>query len=325
MTLAQGVVEKNRANVTPVTVSRRFTGAIGGKIWVDFTLNINGTDISGTEVYRRVGKTLFLKGKVDSADHFKIEERYPKDKLTGFFEGDFSTNFGKMTGYFSKPDGSQLQPFELLDAAATREPEQKKDGPISHVKQPSALERAVEYYNQKYRNAPNPKPDSSLEKSIPIANPIISLGVGYECAEPGHYLCVNTWRDAATIVYAGAMGQKGIQGVLEIEGKLIPTPKKDGAAMIASENSGILTVVTLTRVWKFDIAKEHFISSKARIPTDLNGDGVVNAKDLHILKMNMNNPAAGSYDLQDLNRDGIINELDVKILKSNCARPNCAV
>jgi hypothetical protein len=50
---------------------------------------------------------------VDSLGYFTIEERYPKNTVTGILKGRFDANYQTMSGYFSKPDGSLLQPFEF--------------------------------------------------------------------------------------------------------------------------------------------------------------------------------------------------------------------
>ena len=52
-------------------------------------------------------------GSIDSLGNFVLEERYPEDQITGLFRGKFSDGCQVMQGYFSKPDGSRLQPFEL--------------------------------------------------------------------------------------------------------------------------------------------------------------------------------------------------------------------
>jgi hypothetical protein len=44
-----------------------------------------------------------------------IEERYPKDVVTGVFKGAFSQDCRMISGFFSKPDGSRLQPFEFRE------------------------------------------------------------------------------------------------------------------------------------------------------------------------------------------------------------------
>ena len=74
-----------------------------------------GETLSGTEQYERIGETLWLQGSADSLDNFSIEERSPKDRVTGVFKGKFSQGCKVVSGYFSKPDGSWLQPFELRE------------------------------------------------------------------------------------------------------------------------------------------------------------------------------------------------------------------
>jgi len=59
------------------------------------------------------GKTLWFKGKVDSLGNFKLNEYYPENQLMGILDGKFSQDYRQMSGYFSKPDGSGLEPFEL--------------------------------------------------------------------------------------------------------------------------------------------------------------------------------------------------------------------
>jgi hypothetical protein len=106
-------------NSTPDTqsASLQFDKSFGGSIGVDsvviFQIARQNTALSGTEQYARVGKTLWLVGVVDSLGNFVIEERYPKDRVTGILKGRFDANYQTMSGYFSKPDGSQLQPFEF--------------------------------------------------------------------------------------------------------------------------------------------------------------------------------------------------------------------
>ena len=110
-------------NATPQSRSaclqfeRTFAGTIGRDSLVSLSLKRDKTTLSGTEQYARIGQTLSLTGVVDSLDYFKIDERYPKDQITGIFKGKFSADYRTMAGYFSKPDGSRLQPFELLAVA----------------------------------------------------------------------------------------------------------------------------------------------------------------------------------------------------------------
>jgi hypothetical protein len=69
--------------------------------------------LSGTGQYERVGETLWVKGSTDSLGNFVLEERYSEGQITGTFKGKFSDGCQVMQGYFAKPDGSRLQPFEF--------------------------------------------------------------------------------------------------------------------------------------------------------------------------------------------------------------------
>jgi YVTN family beta-propeller protein len=100
---------------------KKFTGTIGSNIKVNWQLALEGSNLSGTEQYARVGKNLWLKGSIDSTGKFTIEERYPEDTVTGIFKGNFFQFCQTMTGYFSKPDGSQLQPFEFHEVGAVNQ------------------------------------------------------------------------------------------------------------------------------------------------------------------------------------------------------------
>jgi hypothetical protein len=97
--------------------TKNFSGTIGAETAVSLQLVARGTELSGTEQYTRIGKTLWLKGKVDSLGNFELQESYPKDQVTGVLRGKFSLGYREMTGYFSKPDGSRLQPFEFREVS----------------------------------------------------------------------------------------------------------------------------------------------------------------------------------------------------------------
>ena len=92
---------------------RAFAGTVGAGTRVNIQLAGENSTLLGTEQYERVGKSLWLKGTADSLGNFVIEERFPENQITGIFKGKFSDNCQVMQGYFSKPDGSRLQPFEF--------------------------------------------------------------------------------------------------------------------------------------------------------------------------------------------------------------------
>lgn len=97
--------------------SLQFTAHYGGtlgansRLW--FELNILGTELSGFAPFAYGDKAAFFKGKVDSLGNFELKEYYPEKQLVGVLDGKFSDDLRQMTGYYSKPDGSGLEPFEL--------------------------------------------------------------------------------------------------------------------------------------------------------------------------------------------------------------------
>jgi hypothetical protein len=94
-------------------LKRDFAGTVGSGTRVKLQLKSEDAKLTGTEQYERIGQTLWLKGTSDGLGNFALEELYPEDTVTGIFKGKFSDVCQTMTGYFSKPDGSRLQPFEF--------------------------------------------------------------------------------------------------------------------------------------------------------------------------------------------------------------------
>ncbi len=99
---------------------RNFAGTIGSGAGVKLQLTKRGSKLSGAEQYTKIGKTLWLTGLIDSLGNFTLKEEYPKDHVTGVFKGAFSRGCRSMKGYFSKPDGSLLLPFEFQQIEASR-------------------------------------------------------------------------------------------------------------------------------------------------------------------------------------------------------------
>jgi len=108
------------------TFNRRFAGTIGAHTSVMLQLARQNTALSGTEQYSRIGTTLWLRGTADSLGNLVLEERYPKDIVTGIFKGSFSQGCGAISGLFSKPDGSRLQPFEFHQFGTSDKPRQDR-------------------------------------------------------------------------------------------------------------------------------------------------------------------------------------------------------
>ena len=99
--------------------TRSFSGTIGSGVPVSLQLAVQGANASGTEQYERIGKTLQITGHIDTFGNFELQEQYPNGQLTGIFKGEFSRGCQTMSGYFSKPDGSRLLPFELQQNSKT--------------------------------------------------------------------------------------------------------------------------------------------------------------------------------------------------------------
>jgi len=102
----------------PEQFTREFSGTIGGDIKLKMQLTAHGSELSGAEQYTRIGKTLAVRGALDSLGNFRLTEFYPENHPTGRFDGKFSPTYLAMSGYFVKPDGSRLQPFELRELSS---------------------------------------------------------------------------------------------------------------------------------------------------------------------------------------------------------------
>lgn len=100
--------------------SKSFSGTVGAHARASWQLTKRNTELSGSEEYDGTGKTLVLVGRIDSFGNFSIQEQYPKHHLTGIFKGRLSRGCQAMTGYFSKPNGSRLLPFEFQAETANR-------------------------------------------------------------------------------------------------------------------------------------------------------------------------------------------------------------
>jgi len=105
-----------------LSFTRSFAGTVGANVGVKLQLTRQNAALSGTEQYSRIGTTLWLKGTADSLGNVVIEERYPKDVVTGIFKGSFSQGCRAISGLFSKPDGSRLQPFEVREVGTPHQP-----------------------------------------------------------------------------------------------------------------------------------------------------------------------------------------------------------
>ena len=109
------------AEISCLSFNKNFAGTVGAHVGVKLQLTRQNAVLSGTEQYR-IGTNLWLQGTADSLGNMVIEERYPKDVVTGIFKGSFSQGCRTISGLFSKPDGSRLQPFEVHEVGAPHRP-----------------------------------------------------------------------------------------------------------------------------------------------------------------------------------------------------------
>ena len=58
---------------------------------------------------------------------------------------------------------------------------------------------------------------------------------------------------------------------------------------------------------------------------DVNGDGVIDKRDIALITSVLNTPAAGATDTRDANKDGIINALDARVCTTKCTTAGCAI
>jgi hypothetical protein len=93
--------------------NRSFSGTIGSHIAITMHLVGKSGALFGTEQYSPTGKSLTIGGNMDSFGNVVLQERYPRNHVTGIFNGKFSSACSSASGYFSKPDGTELLPFVI--------------------------------------------------------------------------------------------------------------------------------------------------------------------------------------------------------------------
>src|SRR5215469_921652 len=82
---------------------RSFSGAINNRYAIKMSLSIEGSRISGSYYYVKVGKPIVLRGSIDSAGKVTLEELDQTGKPTGVFKGRFTTD-SEFVGTWSKSD-----------------------------------------------------------------------------------------------------------------------------------------------------------------------------------------------------------------------------
>jgi len=83
---------------------------------IEMTLVRDATNLSGTYFYPRVGKSISLKGSIDTGGKLELRETDETGKDTGVFKGQWKSNevgLAAIEGKWSRPDGSKETDFEL--------------------------------------------------------------------------------------------------------------------------------------------------------------------------------------------------------------------
>jgi hypothetical protein len=95
-----------------------FRGTLGGKVSIQMRLRREGDKLSGAYFYESVGKDLTLRGTIDPAGDFTLQEFDPAGAQTGLFKGRWSGPkcedcVDSLSGKWTRPDGTRALEFTL--------------------------------------------------------------------------------------------------------------------------------------------------------------------------------------------------------------------
>jgi len=89
-----------------------FVGSINDKYEIRMHLRRNGRQLLGQYSYKKIGKSIDIKGTIDEQESFVIDEFDNNGKSTGVFKGRIGSD-GRLEGTWSKPNGESQMPFSL--------------------------------------------------------------------------------------------------------------------------------------------------------------------------------------------------------------------
>jgi hypothetical protein len=95
-----------------MTSRHYYTGTFGECIAIQMDISVTGEKVSGHYYYDTVGIPLSLSGNLA-----KIEEREPKNRVTGVFRGTLAPREKIFEGKWSTPNGKKRLPFKLTKVA----------------------------------------------------------------------------------------------------------------------------------------------------------------------------------------------------------------
>jgi hypothetical protein len=110
-----------------VAALKSFSGAINNRYAIKMSLLIEGTKISGSYYYVKVGKPITLRGSIDNSGKLSLEELDQTGNPTGVFKGRLASE-SEIVGTWSKPDGSDPMPFRVKAPAASDHVEDTASG-----------------------------------------------------------------------------------------------------------------------------------------------------------------------------------------------------
>ena len=213
---------------------------------------------------------------------------------------------------------------------------------LAQTSLPPAKQTIEEQYSQERAVGianPAPPPQTAPYPNVPRLPWLIGIRTDCDPPFPNWGVIYNCWNGIVnsfrTVVYSGRETdehnpQQGKVFVVTLRDSpkgtsvnTFLTPVKGGAVRIVAAKDNVLTLATNSGyVLTFNVSTEKFTSYT--IPGDLNGDGVVDQKDLNLILSALNQPAAKPFDPRDLNHDGVINVLDARKLILLCTHPRCA-
>jgi hypothetical protein len=94
----------------PPRFTRAYEGEIDGKLPVRLVLTKNGQQLTGTYLYKRIGKPLKLQGTINGEGEFTLDEFDPSGRKTGGFKGEFDSPT-RLGGSWSGPGGGEPKHF----------------------------------------------------------------------------------------------------------------------------------------------------------------------------------------------------------------------
>src|SRR5581483_1678085 len=89
---------------------KTFSGFINDQYAIRMTLQQNGSELSGSYVYVKVGRPIRLKGRIEGKDNFVINELDENGRVTAVFKG-VLIGQNKLSGSWSKAGDSKVMSF----------------------------------------------------------------------------------------------------------------------------------------------------------------------------------------------------------------------